>query len=78
MKVLTNSKQYKAGKIKAARTETVTPRMLLMPMERIRAYATVSLGKLHEEAGRLTDVVERSIVGAADEAAALGTKTTAF
>lgn len=78
MKVLTNSKQYKAGKVKSSRTEIVTPRMLLMPMERIHAYATVSLGKLHKEAGRLTDVVERSIVGAADEAAGLGTKTTSF
>ncbi|OUS77819.1 polysaccharide deacetylase family protein [Paenibacillus sp. MY03] len=73
MKVLTNTKQYKAGRIKAAKTEMVTPRMLFMPLERVQAYATVSMGKLHEEAGRLSEAVERSIVSAADDAASLGT-----
>ncbi|MHA6485071.1 polysaccharide deacetylase family protein [Paenibacillus sp. strain BS8-2] len=77
MKVLTNSKQYKAGRIKAAKTNTVSPRMLFMPLERIRAYATIDLDKLHE-AGRLSGTLDRSIVSATDEAAALGNNTTAF
>jgi hypothetical protein len=52
--------------------------MLLMPVATIRRYATVQLNKMHEEAERISDVVERSISAAADEAAQLGTKTTAI
>lgn len=82
MKVLTNSKQYKPGRKKAAassaRAEAVSPRVLFMPMERLREYATAGIGKLHQEAGRVSSAVERTIVGAADDAASMSTNTTAF
>ncbi len=82
MKVLTNTKQYKSGRKKAgasaARAEAVSPRMLLMPVERLCQYATVGIGMLQQEAGRISGAVERTIVSAADDAASMGTKTTAF
>ncbi|HTG71004.1 MAG TPA: polysaccharide deacetylase family protein [Candidatus Udaeobacter sp.] len=75
IRVLTNTQQTAKGK---KRRETISPRMLLMPVATIRRYATVQLNKMQEEAERISDAVERTISAAADEAAQLGTKTTAI
>jgi peptidoglycan/xylan/chitin deacetylase (PgdA/CDA1 family) len=76
IRVLTNNtKQTAKGK---KRRETISPRMLLMPVNTIRRHATVQLNKMQEEAERISDAVERTISAAADEAAQLGTKTTAI
>lgn len=75
IRVLTKPQPSAKGK---KRRETISPRMLLMPVATIRRYATVQLNKMSEEAERISDVVERSISAAADEAAQLGTKTTAI
>ncbi|WP_051251176.1 polysaccharide deacetylase family protein [Paenibacillus harenae] len=60
------------------RRDSISPRMLFMPVETIRSYATKQLSKMQEEAERISDAVERTISAAADEAAQLGTKTTAI
>lgn len=73
IKVLTNTKQNAKGK---KRRESISPRMLLMPVDTIKGYATSQITKVQEEAERLSEAVERTINSAADEAAALGTKTT--
>lgn len=75
IRVLTNTHQTAKGK---KRRETISPRMLLMPVATIRRYATVQLNKMQEEAERISGAVERTISAAADEAAQLGTKTTAI
>lgn len=77
MSVLTN-KPRTLKKKQSQNKEAFSPRMLLMPASTIRRYATNKLNKLQEETERLTDAVERSIGAAADEAAQLGTKTTAI
>lgn len=71
VKVLTNKKHSNNAR---SRREPITPRMLLMPVQRIKHYA----GKVHEEAGRISEAVERTMQSSADEAASLGTKTTAI
>jgi len=75
IRVLTKSDKKAKNK---QRRDTISPRMLLMPVATIRRYATVQMNKVHEETERLSDVVERSMSAAADEAAQLGTKTTAI
>ncbi|MGO4546134.1 polysaccharide deacetylase family protein [Paenibacillus sp. 2TAB23] len=71
IKVLTNTKKtVKSNKKKDA----VSPRMLLMPVTTVRRYATEQLNRMQD----ITEAVERSLSAAADEAAQLGTKTTAI
>lgn len=71
IKVLTNTQ--KTGKDKKKR-DMISPRMLLMPVATIRRYATTQLNMMQD----ITDAVERTLSAAADEAAQLGTKTTAI
>lgn len=71
IKVLTNTQ--KSAKDKKKR-DLISPRMLLMPVATIRRYATNQLNMMQD----ITDVVERTLSAAADEAAQLGTKTTAI
>ncbi|MBD2870385.1 polysaccharide deacetylase family protein [Paenibacillus arenilitoris] len=76
IRVLT-SKPKKSSK-ERRRKEAISPRMLFMPVATVRRYATEQIGKIQEEAERISDAVERTISAAADEAAQLGTKTTAI
>lgn len=71
IKVLTNTQ--KSGKDKKKR-DMISPRMLLMPVATIRRYATTQQNMMQD----ITDAVERTLSAAADEAAQLGTKTTAI
>jgi len=71
IKVLTNTKQTAKSKKKR---ELISPRMLLMPVETIRQYATAQLNLIQD----MSQTVERTLSAAADEAAQLGTKTTAI
>jgi peptidoglycan-N-acetylglucosamine deacetylase len=71
IKVLTNTQ--KTGKDRKKR-DLISPRMLLMPVATIRRYATTQLNMMQD----ITDAVERTLSAAADEAAQLGTKTTAI
>ncbi|MEV5025798.1 polysaccharide deacetylase family protein [Paenibacillus sp. LPE1-1-1.1] len=71
IKVLTNTQ--KTGKDRKKR-DMISPRMLLMPVATIRRYATTQLNMMQD----ITDAVERTLSAAADEAAQLGTKTTAI
>ncbi|WP_138752346.1 polysaccharide deacetylase family protein [Paenibacillus sinopodophylli] len=73
IKVLTNAKKTEKGK---RSRDAISPRMLLMPITTIRRYATtqMNINKMQD----ITDTVERSLSAAADEAAQLGTKTTAI
>ncbi|OMF31721.1 polysaccharide deacetylase family protein [Paenibacillus sp. FSL H8-0548] len=75
IKVLTNTKHSTKGKKKR---DTISPRMLLMPIQTIRSYSTVKMSNIQEGADRLSEAVERTLSAAADEAAQLGTKTTAI
>jgi peptidoglycan/xylan/chitin deacetylase (PgdA/CDA1 family) len=75
IKVLTNTKQSAKGKKKR---DTISPRMLLMPIHTIRSYSTVQMSNKQEGTERLSDAVERSLSAVSDEAAQLGTKTTAI
>ncbi|MBH5317071.1 polysaccharide deacetylase family protein [Paenibacillus sp. GSMTC-2017] len=78
LKVLTNTKQYKNVRKNSKRNEPVSPRMLLMPVDIIRSYATASISLLQGEAERIGDAVERTITGVTEEASSLGSKTTAI
>lgn len=75
MKVLTNPKLQNKRKSSNSTNKKLTPRILLMPTQVVKKYATTSLNRVQEEAGRLGGAVERSFQQAADETAALGTKT---
>ncbi|CAM4134128.1 polysaccharide deacetylase family protein [Paenibacillus alkaliterrae] len=75
IRVLTKKQQTAKGK---QRRETISPRMLLMPVEIIRGYAALQPNNRQASAERMSVAVERTISAAADEAAQLGTKTTAI
>ncbi|GKU75624.1 polysaccharide deacetylase family protein [Paenibacillus sp. L3-i20] len=78
LKVLTNTKQYKNSRTRRNRKDAISPRMLLMPVDKIRSYATVEINLLQNEAERIAEAVDRKINVVADEANSLGTKTTAI
>ncbi|MDQ0110781.1 polysaccharide deacetylase family protein [Paenibacillus harenae] len=77
MSVLTN-KPRTLKKKQSQNREAFSPRMLLMPASTIRRYATSKLTMLQEDTERLSNAVERTIGAATDDAAQLGTKTTAI
>lgn len=76
--MLTNTKQYKNSRTRRNRKDAISPRMLLMPVDKIRSYATVEINLLQNEAERIAEAVDRKINVVADEANSLGTKTTAI
>ncbi|NIK74924.1 peptidoglycan/xylan/chitin deacetylase (PgdA/CDA1 family) [Paenibacillus castaneae] len=78
IRVLTTKHKTTKNHSSKKKKEVISPRMLLMPAATISRYAAVKLSKIHEEAERITDAVERTINAATDEAAQLGTKTTAI
>ncbi|MCR2804827.1 polysaccharide deacetylase family protein [Paenibacillus soyae] len=77
LKVLTNSKQYSHGRKSKDRSDAISPRMVLMPVQKLLTYATVQTRMVKEEVERVAETVDRVLGGAADEAS-MGTKTTAF
>ncbi|MCU6709643.1 polysaccharide deacetylase family protein [Paenibacillus sp. J5C_2022] len=79
-KVLTPSDSGKRQKERSKRLKDASsPRMLLMPMQRVRQYAAAGLSNLQEgTADLLRSPVDRAIAGAADESSAIGSKTTAL
>lgn len=78
LKVLTNTKQYSKERKRKDRSEAISPRMLLMPVQKLLSYATVQTRIVKEEMERVAGSVERVISGAADDSASMGTKTTAI
>lgn len=73
VRVLTQRQKQVKGK--AHRREPVTPRMLFMSEAKIRSYSTKPMTRINDSE-RLNDSI--NISAAADEAAPLGTKTTAI
>lgn len=78
LKVLTNTKQYSKERKRKDRSEAISPRMVLMPIQKLLSYATIQSRIVKEEMERVAGSVERVISGAADESASMGTKTTAI
>lgn len=77
LKVLTDTKAYSKGRQMKAKgdRDLLSPRMLLMPIDRIQDYA--ASGIMQEEAGRLGEAIE--LAGAIDDpSSSIGSKTTAM
>lgn len=77
LKVLTNTKQYSKGRSNKDRSDAISPRMLLMPVQKLLTYATVQTRMVKDEVERVAENVDRVLGGAADETT-MGSKTTAF
>lgn len=73
MRVLTKKQRNARSK---QRRSTIDPRMLLMPINRMMSYATISSSFVQDSAIRLSDAVERSIQAAAEDAAHAGSNTS--
>ncbi|MFD0588224.1 polysaccharide deacetylase family protein [Paenibacillus sp. GCM10027627] len=77
MKVLTNSKAAGKSKSRRDRSEAFAPRMLFMPIQTLLGYATVPT-RLSVEGEYAAESAGRIRNEAAEEAASLGTNTTAI
>lgn len=78
LKVLTPSTSSNKRRQRKERSETISPRMLLMPVHKMITYANVQSKVIQVEAERVAESVDRVISGAAEESSSLGTKTTAI
>ncbi|WP_168121680.1 polysaccharide deacetylase family protein [Paenibacillus sp. HB172176] len=74
LKVLTNAKPRKSGRKSKERSELISPRILLMPVDKIRELSSLSRNKLQEETGKLISGVDKVITTVGEEAAAIGSK----
>lgn len=78
LKVLTNKRKYNNQNEHNNRSEGISPRLLLMPVHKIRSYATQQTKLLKEEAERVADSVDRVINAASDDGTSMGSNTTAI
>ncbi|WP_424768763.1 polysaccharide deacetylase family protein [Paenibacillus sp. sgz302251] len=75
IRVLTNTKNSAQS---SKRREQISPRMLFMPAATIRGYATAQPNSMFDKSERENKALELSMSAETDEAAQLGTKTTAI
>ncbi|MFX3634830.1 MAG: polysaccharide deacetylase family protein [Candidatus Pristimantibacillus sp.] len=73
MRVLTKKQQNARGR---ERRNAIDPHMLLMPVTTIMSYATISTSFIQDSALRLSDTVDQSIHGAAEDASHIGNSTS--
>ncbi|REK75990.1 polysaccharide deacetylase family protein [Paenibacillus paeoniae] len=78
LKVLTNTKQYGKERKQKSRNEVISPRMLLMPVQKIVSYANEQSRIIKEEVERVTDSVDRAISGASEDNSTIASKTSAI